>query len=179
MRAISQVMISPDHVLCYTPRIWDNFGKKILIFWKFCLVQPKQILNQSTRWKMKFFPKMEIEICPLNALLIQLTSCLFAVGWICVYIGFGCCQYPFKLVSYPPELVVTPRRQMAAYLLLTLCENTTYHSSLLLITFPPLALSLPSSFFSYFFLLRVFHLFHPLFFHDLINTQKCNLPIIH
>ena len=179
MRAISQVMISPDHVLCYTPRIWDNFGKKILIFWKFCLVQPKQILNQSTRWKMKFFPKMEIEICPLNALLIQLTSCLFAVGWICVYIGFGCCQYPFKLVSYPPELVVTPRRQMAAYLLLTLCENTTYHSSLLLITFPPLSLSLPSSFFSYFFLLRVFHLFHPLFFYDLINTQKCNLPIIH
>ena len=51
---------------------------------------------------------------------------------ICVYIGFGCCQYSFKLVSYPPELVVTLRRQMAAYLLLTLRENTTYHSLLLL-----------------------------------------------
>ena len=164
--------------MIYTPNLGKFWEKDSHIF-EILFGALKQILNQSTWWKLRFFPKMEKKLCPLNALLIQLTSCLFAVGWFCVYIGFGCCQYPFKLVSYPPELVVTPRRQMAAYLLLTLCENTTYHSSLLLITFPPLALSLPSSFFSYFFLLRVFHLFHPLFFYDLINTQKCNLPIIH
>ena len=47
--ALFEIIISPDHVLCYVPRIWDIFGK-YFVFWKFGVYESIATVGESRVW---------------------------------------------------------------------------------------------------------------------------------